>query len=57
VKALLRLREIIGKLKLALNEEKTRICKVPKVPEEMFDFLGYPFERMYSMRTGQARLG
>jgi Group II intron, maturase-specific domain len=42
------------KLKLTVNEEKTRICKVP---EEEFDFLGYSFGRMYSARTGQARLG
>jgi group II intron reverse transcriptase/maturase len=52
--ALSRLREIMGKLKLTVNEEKTRICKVP---EEEFDFLGYSFGRMYSERTGQARLG
>ena len=52
--ALQRLREIMGKLKLAVNEEKTRICKVP---EGEFDFLGYTFGRMYSARTGQARLG
>jgi group II intron reverse transcriptase/maturase len=52
--ALSRLREIMGKLKLTVNEEKTRICKVP---EEKFDFLGYSFGRMYSERTGQARLG
>jgi RNA-directed DNA polymerase len=45
---------IMGKLKLSVNEEKTRICKVP---EEEFDFLGYSFGRMYSERTGQARLG
>jgi hypothetical protein len=44
----------MGKLKLTVNEEKTRICKVP---EEEFDFLGYTFGRMYSARTGQARLG
>jgi len=52
--ALLRLREIMGKLKLTVNEEKTRICKVP---EETFDFLGYTFGRLYSVRTGQARIG
>ena len=52
--ALQRLREIMRKLKLTVNEEKTRICKVP---EEEFDFLGYSFGRMYSARTGQARLG
>ncbi len=52
--ALQRLREIMGKLKLTVSEEKTRICKVP---EGEFDFLGYTFGRMYSARTGQARLG
>ena len=52
--ALQRLREIMGKLKLTVNEEKTRICKVP---EGEFDFLGYTFGRMYSARTGQARIG
>jgi hypothetical protein len=40
--------------KLTVNEEKTRICKVP---EEHFDFLGYTFGRMYSTRSGQAYLG
>ena len=45
---------IMGKLKLTVNEEKTRICKVP---EGEFDFLGYTFGRMYSARTGNARLG
>ena len=52
--ALQRLREIMRKLKLTVNEEKTRICKGR---EEEFDFLGYSFGRMYSARTGQARLG
>jgi len=52
--ALSRLREIMGKLKLTVNEDKTRICQVP---EGKFDFLGYSFGRMYSARTGQARLG
>ena len=52
--ALLRMREIMGKLKLTVNEEKTRICKVP---EEEFDFLGWTFGRMYSAKTGKARLG
>ena len=52
--ALQRLHQIMGKLKLTVNEEKTRICKVP---EGEFDFLGYTFGRMYSARTGQARLG
>ena len=52
--ALRRLREIMGKLKLTVNEEKTRICKVP---EGKFDFLGHTFGRMYSARTGKAYLG
>ncbi len=52
--ALHHLRVIMGKLKLTVNEEKTRICKVP---DGEFDFLGYTFGRMYSPRTGQARLG
>ena len=49
-----RMREVMSKLKLTVNEEKTRICKVP---EGEFDFLGYTFGRMYSTRTGQARIG
>jgi hypothetical protein len=42
------------RLKLTVSEEKTRICKVPNGE---FDFPGYSFGRMYSARTGQARLG
>ena len=53
-KALHHLREIMGKLKLTVNEEKTRICRVP---DGEFDFLGYTFGRMYSPVTGKARLG
>ena len=52
--ALQSLREIMSKLKLTVKEEKTRICKVP---EGEFDFLGYTFGRMFSARTGQARIG
>ena len=52
--ALRHLRELMSKLKLTVNEEKTRICKVP---DEEFDFLGYTFGRMYSRTTGKARLG
>ena len=44
----------MGKLKLTVNEEKTRICRVP---DGEFDFLGYTFGRMYSPETGKARLG
>jgi group II intron reverse transcriptase/maturase len=48
------LRELMGKLKLTVNEEKTRICSVP---EQEFDFLGFTFGRMYSKKTGQPYLG
>ena len=51
--ALQHMREIMGKLKLTVNEEKTRLCKVP---EEEFDFLGFTFGRRYSSTTGKARL-
>src|ERR1019366_6134087 len=51
--ALHQLREIMGKLKLTVNEEKTRICTVP---DGEFDFLGFTFGRMYSPTTGKARL-
>ena len=40
--------KIMGKLQLTVNEEKTRICKVP---EGEFDFLGFTFGRMYSRTT------
>jgi RNA-directed DNA polymerase len=52
--ALQHLRAIMARLKLTVNEEKTRICKVP---ESEFDFLGYTFGRMYKRTTGQAYLG
>jgi RNA-directed DNA polymerase len=52
--ALQRMRELMGKLKLTVNEEKTRVCKVP---ESEFDFLGYTFGRMYKRTTGKAYLG
>ena len=51
--ALTRLHELMGQLKLTVNAEKTRICKVPAGE---FDFLGYTFGRRYSKTTGQARL-
>jgi len=52
--ALSRMRAIMDRLKLTVNEEKTRICKVP---QGEFDFLGYTFGRMYSAKTGKAYLG
>jgi hypothetical protein len=51
--ALRRLRELMGKLKLTVNEEKTRICKVP---EGEFTFLGYSFGRI-TLACSSARNG
>src|SRR5262249_48254402 len=48
------LREVVKKLDLTVNEEKTRICRVPA---ERFDFLGYTFGRCYSPKTGRPYLG
>jgi RNA-directed DNA polymerase len=52
--ALAAMREMMQKLKLTVNETKTRVCRVPK---EHFDFLGYTFGRLFSPRTGGAYLG
>jgi len=52
--ALLRMRKLMSKLKLTVNEDKTRICKVP---EGTFDFLGYTFGWMYSTRLGKGHIG
>jgi group II intron reverse transcriptase/maturase len=52
--ALARMRDIMTKLKLTVNETKTRVCKLP---EEKFDFLGYTFGRNYSSKTGRAYIG
>lgn len=52
--ALAEMRVIMSKLKLTVNEKKTRICHLP---EEKFDFLGYTFGRCYSVRKGRVYLG
>src|SRR5260221_3945011 len=52
--ALARMRDIMTRLKLTVNETKTRVCKLP---EEKFDFLRYTFGRCYSTKTGRAYLG
>jgi group II intron reverse transcriptase/maturase len=41
------MRNMMQKLKLTVNEEKTHICRLP---EESFDFLGYTFGRCYSTK-------
>jgi RNA-directed DNA polymerase len=52
--ALQAMRQIMMRLKLTVNEEKTHVCHVP---EQYFDFLGYQFGRFYSTQTGKAYLG
>jgi RNA-directed DNA polymerase len=48
------MRSMMSKLKLTVNETKTRLCRLP---EESFDFLGYTQGRNYSCRTGASYLG
>jgi group II intron reverse transcriptase/maturase len=45
------MRDMMAKLKLTVNERKTRTCSVP---EETFTFLGFTFGRQASWRTGRA---
>jgi RNA-directed DNA polymerase len=52
--ALIMMRNMMSKLKLTVNETKTRVCSLP---EEKFDFLGYTFGRCYSSKTGRGYLG
>jgi len=47
------MRSMMSRLKLTVNEKKTRLCQLP---EETFDFLGYTIGRCYSPKTGQAYL-
>jgi len=48
------MRRMMSKLKLTVNETKTRLCRLP---DETFDFLGYTLGRNYDRRTGQSYLG
>ncbi len=52
--AMAAMRDMMAKLKLTVNEKKTRLCRLP---EETFDFMGYTIGRCYSSRTGRAYLG
>jgi len=54
VEARKQMQAIMKVLQLTVNEQKTRICRVP---EESFDFLGYTLGRCYSPRTGRAFIG
>jgi group II intron reverse transcriptase/maturase len=48
------MRQMMSKLKLTVNETKTRQCRVP---DESFDFLGYTIGRCYSPKMGKAYIG
>ena len=48
------MRAMMSKLKLTVNETKTRSCHLP---DESFDFLGYTLGRNYDCRTGKSYLG
>src|SRR5271156_866061 len=48
------MRVMMSKLKLTVNETKTRLCHLP---DETFDFLGYTLGRNYDCRTGESYLG
>jgi RNA-directed DNA polymerase len=48
------MRDMMGRLKLTVNEQKTRLARLP---EETFDFLGYTFGRLHDRRTGRAYYG
>ena len=47
-------RGMMTRLRLTVNEAKTRTCRLP---EETFDFLGYTFGRQYARRTGESYIG
>ena len=52
--AMTAMRAMMSKLRLTVNETKTRLCRVP---EETFDFLGYTIGRCWSPRTGKSYIG
>jgi len=52
--ALAAMRAMMARLRLTVNERKTRICRVPG---ESFRFLGYWIGRCYSPRTGASFVG
>ena len=48
------MRDMMDRLKLTVNETKTKLCRVP---DESFEFLGYTIGRCYSPKTGRAFIG
>ena len=52
--AMAAMREMMRRLRLTVNEEKTRQCRVW---DEAIDFLGYTIGRCYSPKTGKVYIG
>jgi group II intron reverse transcriptase/maturase len=52
--AMTAMRGMMSKLRLTVNETKTRLCRVP---EETFDFLGYTIGQCWSPKTGKSYIG
>src|SRR5262249_49141934 len=52
--ALAAMRDMMARLKLTVNEAKTRLCRGP---DEPFDFLGFTLGRCYAPQTGAAYIG
>lgn len=52
--AMTAMQEMMEKLKLTVNDDKTHLCRIP---QERFDFLGYTFGRCYKCDTGRAYMG
>ena len=48
------MRQIMDILKLTVNEEKTRICRIPK---DRVEFLGYSIGRCYKVPSGRSYIG
>ena len=56
--AMMTMRDMMSKLKLTVNEQKTRICRLqPGVADKTFDFLGYTFGPCWSPKTGRTYYG
>jgi RNA-directed DNA polymerase len=52
--AMAAMRDMMSRLRLTVNDQKTRRCQLP---EGAFTFLGYTFGRHYSRQTGGSYLG
>jgi group II intron reverse transcriptase/maturase len=52
--AMATMRDMMSRLKLTVNDAKTRLCRGP---DEPFNFLGYTIGRCYSPKTGESYLG